>query len=208
MVCKLTVGRGKILFFLLLCEIPVALSTTVPAGYSCTRAVWVFSAYVWLWLYSVWVTLVPGQGVVDSAHLRGITSGHSGLSHALYCRWDQASVSFCQLHLSISSPLFPFQSSRHSSPSFLLTHISTGGYLGLHWLMDCSLLPNSLGCGPLRHVIWGTSGNASTHSSYCVTCGENTSVINNYLSHAALFASLASIVLFLTKYDFWEMKDD
>lgn len=90
-------------------------------------------------------------------------------------------------------------------PPFLLTHISTGGYLGLHWLMDCSLLPNSLGCGPLKHVFWGTSGNASTHSSNCVTCVRYTRVMNNYLSHAALFTFLASIVLFLSN-DFWEMR--
>lgn len=127
----------------------------------------------------MWVTLVPGQGSADSAHLWGNTSGHSGLSHALYCRWDQASICLRQLHLSFSSPLFLFLSLFPTIPPHSHQH---SGYLGLHWLMDCSLLPNSLGCGPLRHVIWGTSGNASTHSSYWVTCGRNTRVMNNYVS--------------------------
>lgn len=38
------------------------------------------------------VALVPGCGVGYPAHLRGLTAGRSGLSHALYCRWDQASA--------------------------------------------------------------------------------------------------------------------
>lgn len=120
------IKRGKIIFFNLLCEIPVVLSTTVLAGYSCRRAVRVFSAYVWLWLWSMWV-LVSGQGVVDSTHLRGITSGHSGLSHALYCRWDQASVSFPapSLHFLTSFPFFylPVTLPHHSS---LLTSAQAG----------------------------------------------------------------------------------
>lgn len=143
---------------------------------------------------------VPGQGVADSAHLRGITSGHSGLSHALYCRWDQASVCLRQLHLSFSLTSFPFSIFLSLSPTIPPHSHQHSRYLGLHWLMDCSLLPNSLGCGPLRHVIWGTSGNASTPSSYCVTCGRSTRVMNNYvILHAPLTEFLVFYCIYLNR---------
>lgn len=60
----------------------------------------------------VWVASVPGQGVADPAHLRGLAAGLSGLSHALYCRWDTKPlpVSTHVLHpsLSLRPPLLPF----------------------------------------------------------------------------------------------------
>lgn len=132
---------------------------------------WDYVASVW-----VWVASVPGQGVADPAHLRGLAAGLSGLSHALYCRWDTkplpVSLTSCPPPPPPHAPTRPDFLSRpfflFLSPLSLLNHLpslaSAQRYFGLHWLMDCSLLPNCLGCGPLRHVLWGTSGNASPRS--------------------------------------------
>lgn len=208
MVVKLTVALREegffYLFLNLLCEIPVVLSTMLRAGavhepcecflhmcgcgYSPCGLPW-FQGKVWP------IPPISGASLRDilGSLMLSIVGGTKPLSPS-------------------ASPISPFPhpftflSSCHSSRPFLLTHISTSGYLGLHWLMDCSLLPNSLGCGPLRHVIWGTSWNASTHSSHCVTRGGNTRVMNNYPSQAAFFAFIALIFLFVSKYDFWDVE--
>ena len=78
----------------------------------------------------------------------------------------------------LTSPLSSF-SFLPVTPEHFLSFTSAQRYLGLHRLMDCSLLPYCLGCGPLRHVLWGTSGNASSHSLCFVTIERNKRVMNN-----------------------------
>lgn len=67
--------------------------------------------------------------------------------------------SLCLSPLTSSTPPYPPPPSLSSfsslpvTPRHLPSLASAQRYFGLHWLMDCSLLPNCLGCGPLRHVL-------------------------------------------------------
>lgn len=171
------------------CEDTEVLSTNVSIRYGCVRALWVsflcvgvcsygYSQCELPWFQGEVVQILP----ISGASLRDILG-----SLILSIVGGTKPLSFP------SPPPSSFLSSYFSFFLSLLTILlhshELTSYLGLHWLMDCSLLPNCLGSGPLRHVIWGTSGTASPFLCF-VNFGRNARVMNNYNNISRSFFQL------------------